>query len=113
MVSGQDLVTGAEIERAQHAVDSRGRVGHEGKVVGIGAQELAEAGAGTVEMTLELTGKEAHRLAFHPRAPLRLRVKHGPRARPVRAVVEERNFGIERPVVRKLLWRCRALVHPV
>ena len=98
MVRREDLVTGLEVERAQDRVHAGGGVGNQRQIVGIGMEDPAEAPADDVEMRFELVGKELDRIPFHPRAPLRLGMKHRPRRRSERAVVEEIDIRVERPV---------------
>ncbi len=69
VVSGEDLVTGLKVERAQDGVDAGRGVRDESQVVRVGLEYLAQARADHVEMALELVGEEADRFSFHPRAP--------------------------------------------
>src|SRR5215217_7492573 len=79
-------------------VHARRRVGHQSQVVGIRIERPAQARANGVQMTLELIREELDRIPLHPSAPLRLGVQHGPRRRTERAVIEEIDVWIERPV---------------
>src|SRR5262249_5241356 len=72
-------------------------VGHEREVLVAGADEIREGTPGLVETVVELTGEEPHRFSLHLRAQFCLVPEHRGRARPERAVIEKRDFAIQRP----------------
>ena len=97
VVVGQELVAGLEVERADDGVHRAGRVGDEGEVVRVGADERAEVARAVAQEARQVAGEELDRLRLHPVAPAVLRLQHRARARPERAVVQEGDRGVQRP----------------
>jgi hypothetical protein len=97
VVVGQELVTRGEAQRPDHGVDGAGRVGDEGEVVGVGSDEGPQLAPRSREQAGQVAGEELDRLRLHPVAPPALVLEHVPRARPERAVVQERDRGVEGP----------------
>ena len=97
VVVGQELVAGRKPERAEDGVDGAGRVGDEGEVVRVSADERAEVAPGTGQETRQVAGKELDRLRLEPVAERPLDLEHRTRARPERSVVQERDRGVESP----------------
>ena len=97
VIGGQELISRRHAHRPQHRVDPRGGVADEGEVVRVGTDEGGQRGPRRVEPVVELAPEEAHRLGLELGAQRGLQIQDLPRARPVGAVVEERDAGIERP----------------
>ena len=97
VVAGQQLVAGLEPERRQDGRDARRRVGHEHDPLGVAVEEPGDLEPHLVEVALELPVEEPDRLRLHPVPPDALRLEDGRRAGAERAVVEERDVGLEDP----------------
>ena len=97
VVAGQQLVAGLEPERRQDGRDARRRVGHEHDPLGVAVEEPGDLEPHLVEVALELPVEEPDRLPLHPVPPDALRLEDGRRAGAERAVVEERDVGLEDP----------------
>jgi hypothetical protein len=102
MIGGEHLVARREREGAQHRVHAAGGIGDEGKVVGVGAYEVGEARPGGVEAAFEVTAQEEHRLGLQLGAERGLMLEHGLRTGSIRAVIQKRDGGIERPERREI-----------
>lgn len=113
VVEHHDLVAWLESKAPGDDVDGGRGVVDEGEVVGIGAEEPRQLGAGRVQRRLEVAGEERHRLTLHPVAPRLLRREHRPRRRAERPVVEERHRGVEGPVTGELGWHRLGIVRPM
>jgi hypothetical protein len=95
----QQLVVLVEVERAQYGIHACRGVGDESHAGGIGADELRQLLAGGIQQRLQLANEETHRLPLHLRAILVLLFQHDARRRAERAVVEESDRGVQRPVL--------------
>jgi hypothetical protein len=98
VVGYQELVPGAEAERAQDRVHPGGHVRHEGDVRRLRADEGGERRPRLVEQPLEVAREEADRLPLQALAQALLRFEHGPRAGAEGAVIQEHAVGVEGPV---------------
>ena len=83
------------LERPRRHVHARRRVLDERQVVGPGADVAGQLAAGLGEEAVQPAGDELHRLAFELQLPGLVPLEDGPRRRPERAVVEERDRGVE------------------
>ena len=108
VVGGEQLVARLELERADHGVHAAGRVRNEREIVRICPDEPRQISPGFVEQALEITCQELQRLPLHARAQLRLRLEHRLRAGSERAVVEEVDARVERPVLRERITHASA-----
>ena len=97
VIVGQQLIAGLEPERLEHGVDPGRRVGDERESLGIRAEEPPDRAARVVEQPGQVVGQELDRLRLQPIAPGSLDLEDRCGARPVRAVVQERDRGIESP----------------
>ena len=88
---------GFEPQRPQDRVDARRGIAHECKSVGIRTEERSHGLARLVEETGQVAGQELDGLGFHAILKRPLRLEDRNRARAVRAVVQERDVGIETP----------------
>ena len=98
VVGGEELVARPQLPRAQGGVDASRRIREEREVLRPRAQERAERCTDIVEQALEPVAQEPDRLTLQLLAPRMLGIQHRPRRRAVRAVVEERDRGVELPV---------------
>ena len=98
MVGGQQLVARLEAQRAQHRIDPGGGVGDERQVIGPGTDEGTQRGSGRVQRRLEPLDHEANGLVLQLEPPRGLSLQHHARGGAVRAVVQEVDARIERPV---------------
>ena len=97
VVVGQQLVAGLEAERAEDRVDGAGRIRDEREVVRVGPDEGPEVAPSRGQQAGQVAGEELDGLRLHPVATPALGLEDGPRARPERAVVQERDRGVEGP----------------
>jgi hypothetical protein len=98
VVVRQELVAGREAQGSDDRVDRPGRVRDEGQIVRIGADERAELRSRPGQEDRQVAGEELDGLGLHPVTPAVLGLEHRPRGRAERAVVQEGDRGIERPV---------------
>ena len=85
------------MERTDHGIDRAGRVGNEGEIVRIGPDERTQLAPRLGEEAIQVPGQELDRLPFHPVAVFPLRLEDRPRTGPERAVIQERDRGVEGP----------------
>ena len=99
MVGREQLVAGGEPEAPEDRVDPGGRVRDEREVLGIGADEVTQNCSSLGEIALEVAAEELDGLCLHAVLPRALGREDDARTGAVRAVVEEVDRRIERPVV--------------
>jgi len=97
---------GSSGRRADHRVQRRGRVLGERERLDVGADELRKLGPHLVEQPLEPAGDQLDGIALELALPVLVDVEHGSWARPVAAVIEEREARIEQVVGRHLASQC-------
>ena len=97
MVRDQQFIAAFEWQRAQHGVDTRGRIRHEHQARRVGSEEFRQLTASIVEQLFKVANEELDRLALEAVANLSLIFEHRPRAGPERAVVQVNHLRVERP----------------
>ena len=97
MIVGQQLVAGLESERLQDCVHAGRGVGDEGQTFGIRTKEATDRLARVGKQARQLPRQEPDRLRLETIAPRPLDLEYRLRTRAVRAVIEERDLGIESP----------------
>ncbi len=98
VVRGEQLVSGPEDEGAQDGVHPGGGVVDQREVVRIGSKEGPEPSASLVEQRLDRPDEEVDGIALHPCPELGLQREHLARAGAERAMVQEGDARIQRPV---------------
>jgi hypothetical protein len=96
-VGDEQLVAGAQLERAQHGVDAGRGVGHEDEVGRVGAHEGRQRRARRLELRLEFPHHKTYGLALEPGPPALLAVEDGRWTRAEGTMVQETDCRVQRP----------------
>ena len=113
VIGGEDLVPGLELERSRNRVDAGGGVRDEDEVLCVRPDECGERSARLIQGRFQVADEEGDRLALHPLAPGVLGRQHRSRRRAERAVVQERDARVERPVAGELGRHRPGIVRPM
>ena len=104
VVVGQELVAGPKPQRAEDRRDAGRGVRDHDEARGVGVEERRRPSAGGIQAVFELPGQELDRVRLQLEEQRPLGLEDRPRARAVRAVVQEQDRRVEVP---RAVWRVR------
>src|SRR6478736_677314 len=101
VIIDDDFGARLQIERGQHGIHARRRVGNESQIFRARADEGAEHGSRFIEHPLQFAQEEVHGVPLEPLANLSLLGLNDERARAECAVVQVDHVGVEAEVLCK------------